>query len=343
MGVIIDTKGHSIVAPERNHYFYGKLMDVAQFEKEQHYFNRHRRLINRLVLGSGVVCGLKVTADADDNIVIGPGLAIDAYGREIIVPHSVTIDPRQLTNEEGEPDGDPIDSGDVDICIAYAEKKVDPVPVLVPHCDAPGDCAHATVREGFRVIVELAGNPLPPPPDCQFGEAKDPAGEWLQQVLSDRISGTSLHAKKSRCVHLARVTLPLAAGSIDAQAGRPLVYNNRLLYELILCLTEQVEQLAHGLVLRYVSGDGQKGKPTATLADPLAVEVLDAKGNPLESVLVQFAVETGGGKLDYETVKTDAGGQAEAHWTLGSAKGAQQVSASAVGSAFTVSFQATAE
>ena len=51
--------------PARNHYFYGKLLDVFHFQMEQTYFNRKRWLLNRLGLGSGVLCGLEVIL-ADD-------------------------------------------------------------------------------------------------------------------------------------------------------------------------------------------------------------------------------------------------------------------------------------
>ena len=45
---------------ERNRYFYGKLLTVRDFEVEQRYFIEKQRLINRLIHGVGVVCGLKV-------------------------------------------------------------------------------------------------------------------------------------------------------------------------------------------------------------------------------------------------------------------------------------------
>ena len=342
MGTPVNGKGHKVVAPERNHYFYGKLMDVGQFEKEQHYFNQKRQLVNRLILGSGVVCGLNVAQGNDGNLSIEPGAALDGYGREIIVTQRLIIDPRQLTDDNGAPSGDPIDSGDVDICLAYAEKKVDPVPVLIPDCDHGGDCAHATIREGFRVLIRLAETPLPAPPACQFDEFKAPVSEWLQQDVCERLGGTALDSALNPCVHLARVSLPLSAVSIDAQAGRPLVYNNRLLYELIVCLSEQVEQLAQGHVLRYVSGDGQQGAPGDNLAAPLVVEVVDGKSNPLMDVLVQFSVTQGGGKLDSEITKTDPQGRAQTTWALGASGGEQQVSVSAAGSVYTVTFQATA-
>jgi len=49
-------------APRRNHYFYSKLMGVLQFQMEQAYGIRERRLMNRLTLGVGVLCGLDVHA-----------------------------------------------------------------------------------------------------------------------------------------------------------------------------------------------------------------------------------------------------------------------------------------
>ena len=45
---------------ERNNFFYGKMMTVRDFFAEQFYFNEKRWLINRMVLGWGVVCGLDV-------------------------------------------------------------------------------------------------------------------------------------------------------------------------------------------------------------------------------------------------------------------------------------------
>src|SRR5262249_52570807 len=71
-------------APVRNKYFYGKLLDVYHLELEQQYFTNKRWLLNRLVTGPGVVCGLRVEL-TDAGVVILPGLAIDRCGREIIV------------------------------------------------------------------------------------------------------------------------------------------------------------------------------------------------------------------------------------------------------------------
>ena len=67
--------------PVRNRYFYGKLLDVRHLEMEQAYFIEHRRRLNRLAVGFGVVCGLEVTVGADDKaICVAPGFAIDGRG-----------------------------------------------------------------------------------------------------------------------------------------------------------------------------------------------------------------------------------------------------------------------
>ena len=71
-----------LATPERNRFFYGKLMDTEQFQKEQYYFNHKRSLVNRIVPGSGVVSELAVIQDTEmgGTLRIEPGLAIDGLG-----------------------------------------------------------------------------------------------------------------------------------------------------------------------------------------------------------------------------------------------------------------------
>src|SRR5436309_13706805 len=83
--------------PTRNNYFYGKLLDVQHFTLERRYGNNRRWLLNRLGFGSGVMCGLRLEV-IDGQLILQPGVAIDAFGREIIVPAAVVIDPFYLTD-----------------------------------------------------------------------------------------------------------------------------------------------------------------------------------------------------------------------------------------------------
>ena len=76
---------HKILPYERNRYFYGKLLTVRDFEIEQRYFNDKRRMLNRLLVGPGLLAGLNVLSVDDKTILVEPGVALDYLGREIVV------------------------------------------------------------------------------------------------------------------------------------------------------------------------------------------------------------------------------------------------------------------
>ena len=225
----------SIVALERNRFFFGKMMDVAQFEKEQAYFRNQIALLTRLAIGTGVVSGLEVTADATTrgNVSIAPGVAIDSAGRFLMVPASVSVNPAQITDSTGNPQGSPLTSGTTLLCLSYTEACADPVAVMGADCDAPGACAPSSIREGYQVLVSAAPKELPVQLNNPIANFRKLTPEQLQSTLAQIIAGVSPDAQ-STCVPLARVTLP--ALTIDAASDRPLVYNNPLLMQMILSL-----------------------------------------------------------------------------------------------------------
>lgn len=127
----------ALAAPERNQYFYGKLLDVPQLQLEQGYLNGKRWLLNRLLDGAGVVASLAVAPAVNGTrLVIQPGVAIDGWGREIVVPApSAAFDPRALTDDTGKPAGTLSGAGSVTIAICYQECGIDPQPVMVASCN----------------------------------------------------------------------------------------------------------------------------------------------------------------------------------------------------------------
>lgn len=90
---------------EKNKYFYGKLMTVRDFEEEQKYFDGKRYLINRLLHGTGIVCGfneLELIKNKDEVFKISfkdGGMALDCCGHEIIVPPG-TME-KEIVSEDG--------------------------------------------------------------------------------------------------------------------------------------------------------------------------------------------------------------------------------------------------
>ncbi|MTI85735.1 MAG: hypothetical protein FH756_18030 [Firmicutes bacterium] len=107
---------------ERNRYFYGKLLTVRDFEAEQRYMNNKRRLLNRLLFGSGIICGMKVVAVDDKTISVETGVALDYSGREIVVASPVT---QKLSMIEGFTNNEY--AKNVYLCIAYDEQGKEPV------------------------------------------------------------------------------------------------------------------------------------------------------------------------------------------------------------------------
>lgn len=107
---------------ERNRYFYGKLLTVRDFESEQKYFNDKRRLLNRLLFGSGVLAGMQVVAVDDKTITVENGVALDYIGREIVIPSPITLKLSMIdgfTNNEYKKN--------VYLYVAYDEKGREPV------------------------------------------------------------------------------------------------------------------------------------------------------------------------------------------------------------------------
>jgi hypothetical protein len=79
--------------------------------------------------------------------------------------------------------------------------------------------------------------------------------------------------------------------------------------------------------LEAVSGDGQSAVVGTPVADELVVRLLDPAGNPVAGTAVTWVVGQGGGTVAPETGPTDDAGRAATRWTLGSATGAQTVTA----------------
>jgi adhesin/invasin len=82
-----------------------------------------------------------------------------------------------------------------------------------------------------------------------------------------------------------------------------------------------------------VTGAPLSGTAGQALSDRIVVRVADANDNPLEGVIVTFAVTAGGGTVSPTSAPTNAAGEASTRWTLGTTAGANRLSASVPGGA----------
>lgn len=89
--------GCGIAVTERNRYFTGKYMTARDFAGEQEYFLNRNRIRNRLLLGWGIVCGLRVIEHPDPGcrerwVVVKSGVAMDCCGREIFLHKDTALE-----------------------------------------------------------------------------------------------------------------------------------------------------------------------------------------------------------------------------------------------------------
>jgi hypothetical protein len=87
-------------------------------------------------------------------------------------------------------------------------------------------------------------------------------------------------------------------------------------------------------------GDAQTGDPGTALADPLAVRVTDAYGNPVPGVAVAFSAG-GEGSVSPAGAVTGADGTGRAQWTLGTDLRLAQTASAAVAGFAPIGFTAT--
>jgi hypothetical protein len=196
--------------PLRNHYFFGKLMDVPDFEVEQAYmvekFKRHHARLH----GTGVVCGLEVLphpnpACRDTHVVVSPGTALDCCGQEILVLHEQVLElmsfPAFAALVHEPDDRDHL----LRLSICYRECATEEVPVLYDECGCEDTrCAPNRILESWRFELEV--DPVLPPPT---GAPQPPMLHWRGTIAAPGLQTMALHPGTTR----AYLGSELAAGA----------------------------------------------------------------------------------------------------------------------------------
>lgn len=152
---------------ERNNYFFGKQFTVRDLQQEQSYFNDKRHLINRMVLGWGVVCGLHVEwKDDKKRLVVQPGMALDCCGHEIVVCETqyLSFDKDKddcCLDERQRPEGKFV------LCLEYDECHSEAVNLPPAGCDEKGKTEYNRIRDSFKLRLKSWDDACPkePPED----------------------------------------------------------------------------------------------------------------------------------------------------------------------------------
>ena len=137
---------HSGAADERAllrvNYFFGQLLDAADFSAEQNYVRQKLRRRNRFLHGVGIVSGLRVSIDhgtGTSRVIIEPGLALDDRGEEIEVREPTSL----LLPSQGKV---------LHVQIRYAERLCRPTPVTRSGND-PDTQPYSRIEETFDAFL----------------------------------------------------------------------------------------------------------------------------------------------------------------------------------------------
>lgn len=208
---------------ERNRYFYGKLMTVRDFEIEQRYFNEKRHLLNRLIHGIGIVCGVEVSnpelIDGKLKLKLSPGVALDCCGREIVVGEDVQ-------GKEFDVRGTVTDGLNY-VYLKYKECEKESVPVLANASSCEEACCYNRVEEFFELVLDE-------PPEIPEGGLSAPksAQDYYEAHLKV-CPGCGCDDAKVLLAVISRTGTTVKIDKTETDTYRALVYTNPMLYELL--------------------------------------------------------------------------------------------------------------
>jgi hypothetical protein len=230
-----------ITEPVRPNYYHGMMVTDYTFNQLTNYFNSKRWLLNRHIIGYGVVCGLDVIQSKGTEIRVTPGLAIDKAGREILVPKTtrpLTIPQDLLPLPEDDCDDD--EEYFMHLVLCYEECLADPAPVLAGDCQTDPDCLPSAIRERYRL-------------ELRPGKAEKlslEVGEIMPDVIrNNRINYDELalwvtqgcpQMPEDTCIPLANICLTYSEDGYETEDTgidvtiRPIVYTNDVLFLLLL-------------------------------------------------------------------------------------------------------------
>ncbi len=131
---------------ERNRYYAGKMLTSADFVAEQKYFLDKQRFLSTMMYGSGIVCGLTVVSLDDLSILVESGVAIDGFGREIVIENSVV---KKLSAVEG---FDSLSTDQATLCLKYSEQPAHTVYSAL-HNDSDKEYEYNRITEGYELYL----------------------------------------------------------------------------------------------------------------------------------------------------------------------------------------------
>ena len=214
---------------ERNRYFYGKMLTVRDFEVEQKYGIEKNHLINRLILGEGIVRGLEVEdielqkqrEEYFLKIKLSQGVALDCYGHEIVVSKNIS---EKLEVEPG---------GTKYIYIEYKEEEKEPIPNFANGSSDEINYSNR-VEETFDISISSE-----PPEEVEEETVLDVNNESLDELVQEYYDKYLREYSEHKNYRLLLAVVDISEegktkiNTEETEKYRKIVYSNAMLYDLI--------------------------------------------------------------------------------------------------------------
>jgi hypothetical protein len=366
----LDHLAQRLSPPLLNTYFHGQLLSAESLEQAQLQARHAAAMLAGLLApadaasGGAVLIGLEVTtADAATppgdplTLVVAPGVAIDGYGRLVVVPVASAPDGTgnpsgmasiSLTNSlpaiPTTPGAAASSVQTFDLVLRHALTAVQESPVLAGDSqENVPDYANSLFRQGYRLELVAPSNPpalptfaalFPIEPDLTFTAARpakliETCHRTVPSMPAGSGSGRSIVSAPG--IVLTRVSATVQGSSWKitlnppASAPRREVFPLATLSQLVLDLAAKVDSTLRRRTLSIVSGNGQTGLPGKALANELIVSVLDANGHACSEADVAFRVTGGNGSLSAPTATSGSDGLVRVSLTLDATEGLNTV------------------
>jgi hypothetical protein len=307
---------HAGTAFVRPRFFAGQLLTEDDLQALTGYITGKDRLRNRLLSGSGVVCGLEVACDPCGNgkVSVRPGYALDCCGNDIVVgcPEQVDVNAlvhdlrvRSLGVDCADPCARPSGTRDYGLYLRYVEEPAD---LIAPYatdesCPDTG-CAPSRIRETFRFLVKC----------LEPGTGRFTPWQKLRACLGDLDTLGDVRARAGRlaayqvpmrrAVLTAGVAVPFdaearqrLAGSLDDLTRALADFGDQPSGEHVRTLTERVRARAGALARYDLAGSppdvaGTARETLVAACDRLTDAFIDgAWGDPLYRALARAVVD----------------------------------------------------
>lgn len=171
---------------ERLRYFDGEFLRGADLQVEQSYHVEMRRRLNLALHLSGVVEGLELAAAEGAEkaglklFSVRSGLAIDVFGRELVVLYSQVLDEDLLRLNQA------TTGNTYSVWLCYRERPLTPPSASLQNCGLSGSDQLTRWREEFQLVLLPKGTPLAPEPENRprTGMGGIPLGEIIVDASS---------------------------------------------------------------------------------------------------------------------------------------------------------------